>query len=437
MAGRNVGEARTVLEQLLRQQDRTYEEVAAEFERLARTLGERGLSITARHLRRLASGERSGTTPATRRVLHAMFNLPVDELLRPWGGDQLVDPSRAAVVVPASQTEVELLEMAAEESRRFALDRDLPMSGEVIEGLHEEVRDLANLYGTQPLPTILGRLVAAQGTILSFLERRQTPANARELYFLATIVGALLANAANDVSKPDLALTHARTAYLWADYTGHDGLRTWVRGLQSYICFWADRSREALRYADLGAQTTPQTTGTASAWLYAGQARAWASLGNAEQARANIQRAEEAQERARGDELDEMGGLCVFGRPKLLYYAGRALATLPTESDDADRLSSQAVRAYQDRDQPGWDFTCLADSHISLALARVSRGELDGVADSLRPVLALPPEKRIHDLVRTMHLVHRSLNRFDSAESRDLQETIEGFGRTSLPNVLG
>lgn len=436
MVGRNLHEPRTVLEQLLRQQDRTYEEAAAEFERLAQTLGEHGLSITARHLRRLASGERSGTNPSTRRVLRAMFNLPVDELLRPPGISLSAGPAGSADM-PTSQTERELLEMAAEKSRRFAFGRELPVGGEVIDGLRDEVRELSALYITRPLPTILGRLVDAQSTTQSLLERRQTPANARELYFLASVIAGLLASAANDISKPELAMTHARIAHLLAEYTGHDGLRTWIRALQSFICFWADRPREAVRYAELGAAPAASASGTAAAWLYAGQARAWAALGNTEQARIFIQRAETAHEHATPDELDEIGGLCTFGRPKYLYYAGRALAVLPDESARAERFSATAIEAYSDPDQPGWDSSCLADSQISLALARVSRGELNGTADSLASVFGLPPEQRIHDLTKTMNLVQRQLTRFDSVESADLHDHIEVFSQSSLRQILG
>ncbi|OJF14799.1 hypothetical protein BG844_07950 [Couchioplanes caeruleus subsp. caeruleus] len=327
--------------------------------------------------------------------------------------------------------------MAADEARQFAMGRELPVGGEVIGSLHDEVQELAGLYVNRPLPTILGRLIGAQSTILSLLERRQTPNNARELYFLAAVIAGLLANAANDVSRPELAMTHARTAYLWADYTDHDGLRTWIRGLQSFICFWADRPRDALRYAELGAAPASATTGSATAWLFAGQARAWAALGNAGQAKAFLHKAETAQELARPDEVDNIGGLCTFSHPKYLYYAARALAGLPEEFAAAERFSIEAAEAYADPTQPHWDFTCLADSQISLALARASRGELDGVADSLRPVLALPPEHRIHDLVKTMHLVHRKLNSFDTPVSADLQEHIEVFSETSLRQVLG
>jgi hypothetical protein len=67
--------ARTELERLLRDLDRTYEESAAHFEQVAAGMGE-GATITARHLRRLASGERQGTTASTRRVLQSCSVTP-------------------------------------------------------------------------------------------------------------------------------------------------------------------------------------------------------------------------------------------------------------------------------------------------------------------------------------------------------------------------
>jgi hypothetical protein len=71
MANR-ASEPRTVLEYLVRQRDRTYEELIDDFDLTAREMKERA-TLTTRHLRRLASGERSGTTPVTRRVLQQMF----------------------------------------------------------------------------------------------------------------------------------------------------------------------------------------------------------------------------------------------------------------------------------------------------------------------------------------------------------------------------
>ena len=97
MAGPGDREPRTVLEHLLRQQDRTYAELAGDFEKLARMAGERA-TISPRHLARLARGERAGagTNPTTRRVLQKMFGRSMEELLAPWS------PAASAPVVETS-----------------------------------------------------------------------------------------------------------------------------------------------------------------------------------------------------------------------------------------------------------------------------------------------------------------------------------------------
>lgn len=88
MAGPGDREPRTVLEYLVRQLDRTYAELAADFEKLARITGDRA-TISPRHLARLARGERAGAGahPTTRRVLQQMFGRSAEELLSPWSPD--------------------------------------------------------------------------------------------------------------------------------------------------------------------------------------------------------------------------------------------------------------------------------------------------------------------------------------------------------------
>lgn len=430
MAGRDSQDPRTVLEHLLRAQDRTYEEIAADFEKKARQLDERGVSITARHLRRLASGERLGTTPATRRVLQAMFGRPVGELLQAWNPEE----EAVSTAATAPRSDVELLTMAAEKSRDFSLSKQPVTSPEVIDRLEDEVRELASVFQRTPVPTILGRLVGAQDAVLASLELRQKPTNARQLYFLAAVISGILAHVGNDLGKPAIAMDHSRSGFVWAEYADHNGLRAWIRGIQSYLCFWAGRPRQSLSYAQSGAAFARDGIGTTVSWLHASQARAWAALGNTEEVRSLLSTADDLYERTTPSDLDEFGGPCTFGRPKHLYYSARAMATLPDLAESARDTASLAVEAYQDRNDADWDYNCLADSQVSLALARLSLGELDGAAEPLRPVFELAPEQRVADIVSTVGLVHRSLNQFATDQrARDLQEQIEVFTRASLP----
>jgi hypothetical protein len=414
---------RTLLEHLLHQRDQTYEEVAARFEAVARSSGERA-TMTARHLRRLASGERGGAAPVTRRILQSMFNQPSDALLGPWDRD-----GSAAVTNPKSDRE--MLAMAAQRARDFTLAVRPDLTGEALDQLHDDVAVLAMAYPQRPLPQILGRLVDVQDLLLAAVEDRHPPQQARALLLLAGVTSGLLAKASHDFGDPRAALTQSRTALLCAGQADHPGARAWVRGIQALIAYWAGRYNESVHYSQQGAEYGARST--ASVWLPVGEARAWAALGNVAQARAAIERAERARERVTPDELDELGGICTFGRPRQLYYAADAMVQLPDQAEDAERYSLDAVAAYRDITSPEWSFGDAAGSACDLAVARVQRGEVAGAAEAMAQVLDLPGDQRIHGVVTSARNVHEALTRAPaSGPGTALQEQIEVFMRRPM-----
>lgn len=425
MAGRYT--PRTVLAHLIQRRNQTYSEIVAEFVEL-------GGTITERHLRRLASGERAGTTPQTRRTLQRMFGKPVEELLVPYV------PEQAAQVVPAAASgrittgnEMEVLDMAASRARAFALAAQTGLGSEAMEQVYDDVKHVAKAYPQRPLPEILGQLVETQDLVFALLESRQRPEHLRQLYFLGGVTGGLLAKASHDLGNPHAAMTQARTAFLCADNADHHGLRAWVRGLQSLVSYWAGNPHDSVRYAQLGAGYAEQANSTTSVWLPVSEARAWAALGNADAARAALVRAEDAWGTVQTDDLDEMGGLCTFGRHRQLYYAADALAWLPGERETADQYSRLAVDAYTDQSHPEWAFGDAAGSHAAMAITRIASGELEGAADALAPVLGLPAERRINGVVHSARRVHQALRQSGHGDdARELQEEIEMFTRTPM-----
>jgi hypothetical protein len=283
---------------------------------------------------------------------------------------------------------------------------------------------------------LLNDLVMAQDTLYTLLEGRQQPNLTRQLYFLAGVVGGLLAKASHDLSDPHAALAQARTAFLCAENADHNGLRAWIRGLQALIAYWAERPHESIRYAQTGAEYAARSGNTATVWLPISEARAWAAVGNVPETHAAIARAERAWEAVQPDEMDELGGICTFGRARQLYYAADALAWLPSEADEGERYSAQAVEAYADPGRPEWAFGDQAGSHADPAIARIARGELEGAAEAVRPVLDLPPEQRMNGIVISLRRVHKALSRSPlAADGRDLQEQIEMFTRTPLRSI--
>ncbi|OAH11314.1 hypothetical protein [Streptomyces jeddahensis] len=252
-AKRNGQEPRTVLEHLLWQRPNTYDEIVAEFENVARQMNE-DATMSTRHLRRLASGDRVGTTPVTRRVLQTMFGKPLNELLRPWEATASLSEEQApsGLVLAKNQADIdkELISLAARRAKTFALTANQGnLTEAAMEQVHDDVRQLASDYPQRPLSDLLSELVQTQELLYRQLEQRQSPAQARHLYFLTGVVSGLLAKASHDLADPHAAMAQARTAYLCAENADHNGLRAWLRGLQSLIAYWAGRHREAVRFA--------------------------------------------------------------------------------------------------------------------------------------------------------------------------------------------
>ncbi|MCA1702854.1 MAG: XRE family transcriptional regulator [Actinobacteria bacterium] len=424
------GEPRTLLGALVRQRQLSWDEAADLVVKTARKHEGISISLSGRHLGRLARSERSGTrpNPVTRRALQYTFNRPVDELLGPYIlGDLTVVTDDQKRGTEAS----EVLTVAADRARRFMTSLQT-LSDESLQLINDEVRDLVCAYPTRPLPEILGHLASDQEAVFSLLERPQRPTHARQLYFLSAVLGGLLAKASHDLADPHAALAQSRTAWLCAERADHDGLRAWISGLQSLICYWARRPHDSIRYAQRGAVYSQHASNTAMVLLPASEARAWAVLGNVEQARDAIERAERAWAGVRTDEMDEMGGLATFSRPRQLYFAADTLVWLPDvsagESSAAEDHARQAVEAYSDQSDPHWAFGDAAGSHAVLAIARIRRGEIDGAADVLTPVLDLPTEQRINGIVHSVNRVHRALSHTPtSATARELQERIECY----------
>lgn len=425
-------EPATLLQALVQQGHLSWDEAAR---RVSTALFEREnerISLTGRHLGRIARLERGNSrpTPIMRRALEYAFGHPIDQLLS-LPGVQLATTAPLTV----NRTTSEVLAMAAERARRFRIMN--VTSTESIELLTDEVRELALAYPTRPLADILGDLARSQDDVFALLERPQRPDAGRDLYFLASILGGMLSKASHDLGDPSAALSQSRTAWLCAEHSGHDGLRAWICGLQALISYWADRPHESIRYAQRGTQFAERAGNSSMAWLPASEARAWARLGNVERTEESIHRAVSAWGSVRNDDLDELGGIARFTESRQVYFAADALAWLPP-SPNLMRYASEAVQRYSDTSAADWSFGDAAGSRTSLAIAQIQAGNEDAAPETLASVLELPPEQRINGIVHSVQRVHRAMASGDHVPGitgQDLQGEIESYSRVSLPTL--
>ena len=423
---------RTRLEQLLRQRHVTLEEFRKNYQR-----ARKGTVLSERQAYRWIAGELSGLPyPAAQATLEEMFGEPVTRLFGPPYGIEVLRSVQCRDRVTGrgsarTDWEGQVIAMSADRARDFLSRIEASNVGaETLDQLADDVRRLVIANQQQPLASYLGDLVATQDRAFTLLEGRQRPEQSRDLYLVAGITCGLMADASHDLGATHDAMTQARTGYACADNAGHDGLRAWIRGLQANYMYWSGRWEDSVHYAQLGAQAAARSRGTAGIWLTSSEARALGALNRFDETHTALNRATDARDRAEPDELDSLGGVCSFNRPRQLYYAAAAFSWGGTaEANHTERLALDALDAYTTAPTQDHDFAAEAGTRSALALARVGQGHVDGAAEALRPVLDLPPSQRIHKIVTAVERVRTALSALQDPgrDAIELAGAIEGW----------
>lgn len=406
---------RTTLEAIKIERGLTWRDVARAVERTS-AAGGRSVSLSEDHARRLgtrALGEVQ-PTPAIARALEGAFGHPVVVLLGPH------DP--AASLPSGRPSYQEALTMAAEKARDLALN----MPGiDDYSLLEEELRDLARAYPVQALPELINPLVTLQDAVHQAILRPRRPGDAAQLFSIGAITGGILAKASHDLGDPRAAVTQARTALILAEQAGNTTVATWLNGLMALIAYWNGRPQESLRYVDRGLAMNAVTSSTL--WLESSGARAWARLGNEEQATESIHRADEIAEAMEPTDLDGLGGILTFSDARAAYYAADALSWLPNHPESIG-AAQEAVDAYADDTREAWAFGDAAGAWCDQAIIRIANGEVEGAATSMTPVLGLPRDLRIGGVIKSVQRVGAAVDSApDSRSATDLRDQIEAF----------
>jgi hypothetical protein len=423
---------RTRLEQLLRQRHVTLEEFRKRYRRAA------GTELSERQAYRWVAGELRGLPhPQAQAALERLFGEPVARLLGPpYGTETLLATRRRDGTAPQrgnarSDWEGQVIAMSADRARDFLTRIGASnVDNETLDQLLDDVHRLLIASQQQPLPILLGDLVDTQNRAFGLLEGRQRPVQTQDLYLIAGLICGLMAKASHDLGAPHDAMAQARVGYVCADNAGHDGLRARIRALQAGIAYWSGRLDNSVRYAQLGAEAAARSRGTASVWLASSEARSLAALNRLEDAHAALTRATEARDRVELDELDSLGGLCMFSRPRQLYLAADALAWGgAAEANHTERLALEALEAYAGAPDQDRAFGTEAGARSALSVARILLGEIDGATEALTPVFELPPPQRIHGIVTSVEHVRTALRgvKDPGREVTELAGAIEAF----------
>lgn len=218
------------------------------------------------------------------------------------------------------------------------------------------------------------------------------PRELADLYLGLGRVSGVLAYAALDMGRADIARQHIDAAWRMADMAENDELKAWVRGTQSLIARFDQKWGEAKFYVDDGMRYAG--AGTSALRLLSGAAQCAANMGDTERALEYLDQAERERESVGPDSLE---GLFGFSRAKQWYYGGSSLMWLPERYalERAEKSAEAAIATWENEPVAQRSLDDEALAHVYLATARIRLRDLDGAMEAVRPILQLPPERQI------------------------------------------
>ncbi|PZS09152.1 MAG: hypothetical protein DLM64_11210 [Solirubrobacterales bacterium] len=334
-------------------------------------------------------------------------------------------------------SEKALILAAAHESSTHAEWAESTNVGEAtLEQLDADVRRIAADYVHVPPLPMFAEMLRVRDRIYFLLAGRQKPAATAQLHLLAGLLCGLLANASTDLGYRDAASEQARAAWAYGDIIGHNGLRAWTRGMQALIEYWSGRPRQAVRLAQSARRYADSAT--AGVRLHSIEARAWSLLGDAREA-SRCMGAADRESLAGGDYLhDEVGGVFGFADTKNHCYAGAAFIHLG-QADAALEAAARAIELYAGGPAAQRSYGAESLARVDMAVAYLLKRRLDGAAESLAPVLAIPAGLRIAQLGERLADVRIRLAgaEFSGArEAGDLRDRIDNFAGATIVQEL-
>jgi hypothetical protein len=301
-----------------------------------------------------------------------------------------------------------------------------------LEDVAASTRRIAQDYLNQPPLAVYGRAGALANRVFWLLQTGHQPLEqTRELYRWAGYLCSLLAWMAGDLGHPAAAESQIRTAWTCTEPAGDQTLRAWVLSTMSKIYLWDQRYEEAASAAARGFEYASQ--GTAAVLLACQEADAWAEIGASDPAKTALNKAEKARQ---GTGQDVVGGLFACNPLRQHNYSGAVQLRIGNPSIAIEHANA-ALLAANHETTPAYGTVAqvriwAAAAQLTLAAdQQTGSNGVEGAAEFLTPVLALPPEQRLDTVVRRLRSVGRiiasSAPLQKSLPARKLHSEINGF----------
>jgi hypothetical protein len=283
---------------------------------------------------------------------------------------------------------------AARESARFSSFAEGTNVGpHTLEQLRADIERIARTKNNRPVAPVFVEARELRDRAFELLEGHQHPAQTRDLYLAAGLLCGILADACLDLGSLAAAETQARTAFLCAELAGHNGLRCWIRGVQSMIAVWDERPADAAALARSGWDYIPEA-GTARVRVASIEARAQARLGCEDAVDDALNRADNARQQVAG--ADDPGGFMAFPVAKQLFYAGTTNLRLGGEQryQQVEQDTAEAIRLFEAEPPELRPLGSLAEARLDLAGARIARGDLEGCIEQTSEAIRASARRR-------------------------------------------
>lgn len=253
-----------------------------------------------------------------------------------------------------------------------------------VELLDEEVHRVARESVSAPLEPLVHRAAEVSRRAFGLLQRHQRLRQRRDLYVVGAKAGAFLACALGDLGQQAAAAAYARTGLILAEESGYPATVALALSAASKVAFWDGRARRGFEYCPANSTRV----------LLACQE---ADASEVPEAREAITRAGDAEQEI--GQADDLPGLFSCGRARRAGYAMTLglregnLAGVLAAAREADAAGAAGEQV---------SYGTWGQVQLNAALAYLGRGEIDGAAARLDPVLALPPPMRLVTFTRKL-----------------------------------
>jgi hypothetical protein len=283
------------------------------------------------------------------------------------------------------------------------------------DAIHRIARDALRL----PPEPLVTRAADIARQVAALLRERQRLRQTRDLYVIGAKVYAFLSWMAGDLGQLAAAAVHGRAALILADESGHPGARALAFCALSKTAFWDGRPKRAAEFARRGYDCAPANSTRGLLACQEADATDLPPL-----AADAIRRAWKAQ-----DELtreDDLGGVFACGQIRTANY----LIGVHLRNGELVRAVETAREAVTSDSSTEVGYGTWGQIQIGAAIAHLGISELDGAAEQLAHVLALPPDQRLATLTGRLRQVAPALRRrpyVSEPQASGLAEHIRAF----------